>query len=147
MVGRTAGPSVKPRVDAAGLEATPQGRPSAEALTLRCWREHRRPDPVREDRSRLPSALRSWSDQDQDQDQAVAELRDLAGSRPHLLAEHVGVCLGWAEVTASAEAPGLRAQADLCKAAGAPDDLIAHWIETGRQRRRSTRATPYNGGG
>lgn len=83
----------------------------------------------------------------EDQDRAVAELRDLAGSRPHLLAEHTGVCLGWAEVTASAEAPGFRAQADLCKAAGAPDDLIAHWIETGRQRRRSTRATPYTGGG
>jgi hypothetical protein len=83
----------------------------------------------------------------EDPDQAVAELRDLAGGRPDLLAQHAGVRLGWAQAAASAEAPGLRAEAELCKQAGAPAGLIEPWIETGRQRRFSARATPYTGGG
>ena len=83
----------------------------------------------------------------EDRDQAVAELRELADNKLHLLAEHAGVCLGWAEAGASAEAPGLRAEAELCKKAGAPPDLVEQWIETGRDRRRSVRATPYTGGG
>lgn len=33
-----------------------------------------------------------------DIDSAVAELRELAGHRPGLLAEHAGACLGLAEV-------------------------------------------------
>jgi hypothetical protein len=81
----------------------------------------------------------------EDQDQAEAELRQLAGTRPDLLAQHAGICLGWAELTAPAETTGLQAEADLCKAAGAPAALIEQWIETGRHRRRSARATPHTG--
>ena len=50
------------------------------------------------------------------------------------------------ELTAPAETSGLRAEADLCKAAGAPTGLIEQWIETGRHHRRSARATSHTGG-
>ena len=78
----------------------------------------------------------------EDQDQAVAELQ--AFNRPDLLAQHGGLALGRAMV-GGAQAPGFRAEAMLCRAAGAPSDLIGNWVETGRQRARSVRTTPYTG--
>lgn len=78
----------------------------------------------------------------EDQDQAVADLQ--AFNRPDLLAQHGGLALGRAMVS-SAQAPGFRAEAMLCRAAGAPADLVENWVETGRQRARSVRATPYTG--
>jgi hypothetical protein len=80
----------------------------------------------------------------EDQDQAVAELRAFA--RPDLLAEHAGVSLGWADAGTETQAPGFRAEAELCRAAGAPADIIEQWIEAGRARCRAANATPYTGG-
>jgi hypothetical protein len=54
----------------------------------------------------------------EDQDQAVAELRAFA--RPDLLAQHAGLALGRAPVDA-VQAPGYRAEAELCRAAGADE--------------------------
>jgi hypothetical protein len=81
----------------------------------------------------------------EDQDQAVAELQAIAGDKLDRLAEHAGVCLGWAEVVTPAEGPLFRAEAEPCRAAGAPADLVENWIETGRQRARSARRRPYTG--
>lgn len=46
-----------------------------------------------------------------DLDQAVAELQEVAGDGPDLLAEHAGVCLGWVEVVAPDLARRCRAEA------------------------------------
>ena len=81
----------------------------------------------------------------EDQDQAVAELQALAGDKLDLLAEHAGVCLGWAEVVTPAEVPSFRAEAELCRAAGADETAIGQWIKTGRQRAEQTRQQPYTG--
>lgn len=75
----------------------------------------------------------------------MAELRELAGDRPDLLAQHAGVCLGWAEHGAPAEAPSFRAEAELCKAAGADEAQILPWVETGRGRAEQARQRPYTG--
>jgi hypothetical protein len=56
------------------------------------------------------------------EDQAVAELQ--AFNRPDLLAEHAGNCLGWAQAGRAAQAPGYRAEAELCRAAGADEAAI-----------------------
>jgi hypothetical protein len=68
----------------------------------------------------------------EDQDQAVAELRAFA--RPDLLAQHAGLALGRAQAGRAAEAPGYRAEAELCRAAGADEAAIGQWIVLGRQR-------------
>jgi hypothetical protein len=78
----------------------------------------------------------------EDQDQAVAELQ--AFKRPDLLSQHAGVALGWAELN-SAQAPGYRAEADLCVLAGADPDEIGQWIEIGRKRAEQGRQRPYTG--
>lgn len=78
-----------------------------------------------------------------DLDAAIAELREIAGSRPDLLAEHAGVCLGWAQDDTPAEAPCFQAEAELCRTAGAPADLIEKWISVGRERVGGSRQAPY----
>ena len=80
-----------------------------------------------------------------DLDQAVAELHALAGDRLDLLAEHAGVCLGWAEAVAPILAARFRAEADLCIAAGADPEKIRQWIPVGRERAEAAMQTPYMG--
>ncbi len=80
-----------------------------------------------------------------DLDAAVAELRELAGHRPDLLAEVAGVALGMAEVGLIALAPKHRAEAKLCIAAGAGPSDVQKWIEVGRKRAAQARMTPYTG--
>jgi hypothetical protein len=76
---------------------------------------------------------------------AVAELQELAGGRPDLLAEHAGVCLGWVQHGTPAEAPCFRAEADLCIAAGADETQIPAWVEVGCRRAAQFRLAPYTG--
>jgi hypothetical protein len=78
-----------------------------------------------------------------DVDTGVAELQALAGDRPDLLAEHAGVCLGWASVGQSIQAACFRAEAELCRASGAPSDLIEKWIAVGRERAGASQQAPY----
>jgi hypothetical protein len=78
-------------------------------------------------------------------DAAVAELREVAGDRPDLLAEHAGLCLGWAEAVMPFLASRFRAEADLCIVAGADPDKIRQWIPVGQQRAEAARQRPYTG--
>ena len=77
---------------------------------------------------------------------AVADLQEVAGDRPDLLAEHAGVCLGWAEAGAPILASRFRAEADLCIVAGADPEKIKQWIPVGRERAEAAMQTPYTGG-
>ena len=77
-----------------------------------------------------------------DMEQAVAELREVAGHRPDLLAELAGVSLGLAEGSITSLAPRYRAEAELARAAGADESQIEQWIEIGRNRAGQARLTP-----
>ena len=70
---------------------------------------------------------------------AVAELRELAGHRPDLLAEHAGVCMGMAEIGQDILRPQLRAEAELAIAAGAVPSDVQKWVEVGRKRAEQAR--------
>jgi hypothetical protein len=76
---------------------------------------------------------------------AVGELLELAGHRPDLLAEHAGVCLGYAQEGPGLLAPMYRAEAEICVLAGADESLIPGWIEVGRRRALDAKAVPYTG--
>jgi len=66
---------------------------------------------------------------------AVAELRELAGRRPDLLAEEAGLQLGTAEGRMDEE--WRRRIAGLCIAAGADTSQIEPWVQVGRERARA----------
>ena len=80
-----------------------------------------------------------------DLEAAVAELREIAGDRPDLLAELAGVALGLAEEGPPLLAPRFRAEAELARAAGADESLIAQWIEVGKRRAEAMKNAPYTG--
>jgi hypothetical protein len=74
---------------------------------------------------------------------AVAELRELAGHRPDLLAHRAGTAIGFGE--SQYDAVVYRLIADLCIKAGADPAQIPGWIEVGRQRAELARQVPYTG--
>jgi hypothetical protein len=86
-----------------------------------------------------------WGALDEDETAAaVAELRQVAADRPDLLAEVAGISLGAAERKGPEyEALG-QAVADLCRAAGAYEDLIPQWIEEGRRRAEDAARPPFS---
>ena len=63
---------------------------------------------------------------------AVAELREIAGDRPDLLAEQAGILLGFHE--GGLDEPRANATASFCIAAGADQGLIPRWVKVGRER-------------
>ena len=72
-----------------------------------------------------------------DIDDAVAELRALGNGRSDLLAEQAGVMAGaW---TARVETGDYLLAAALLVLAGADHDLIAEWVEVGRERASTPR--------
>jgi hypothetical protein len=73
---------------------------------------------------------------------AVAELREVAGDRPDLLAETAGILIGASE--GRLDEPRSRAATQLCIAAGADESLIAGWIEEGRRRAEARRMPPFS---
>jgi hypothetical protein len=73
---------------------------------------------------------------------AVAELQEVVGDRLDLLAEHAGLCLGWAEAVAPITASRFRTEADLCIVAGADPEKIKQWIPVGRERAEAAMQTP-----
>jgi hypothetical protein len=75
---------------------------------------------------------------------AGAELREVAGDRPDLLAEVAGILLGASE--GRVDEPRARAAARLCIAAGADESLIPGWAEEGRRRVEAARHPPFSGG-
>lgn len=74
---------------------------------------------------------------------AVAELRELAGHRPDLLAHRAGTAIGFGE--SQYDAVVYRLIADLCIKAGADPAQIPGWVEVGRQRAELARQVPYTG--
>jgi hypothetical protein len=75
---------------------------------------------------------------------AVAELREAAGGRADLLAEHAGIALGFGGKV-GLDAARSRQIAELYIAAGADETLIEQWIKVGRQRAAVAAAMPYLG--
>ena len=69
----------------------------------------------------------------------MAELRELAGGRPDLLAEMAGI-FGTSE--GEPNEPRARQAAALCRKAGAAPKAIPAWIEEGRRRRAAATRPP-----
>ncbi len=90
------------------------------------------------------AAQRNARDRAVTAEQAVAEIRELAGHRPDLLAQCAGLALGCSEGQLDAEV--YRKMADLCIAAGADESLIDGWIAEGRARSAQAREMPNTGG-
>jgi len=75
----------------------------------------------------------------------AAELRELAGDRPDLLAEVAGIALGASEGKGPEYGARSQAVAGLCRLAGADEDAIPRWVEEGR-RRAASALPPFSGG-
>jgi hypothetical protein len=73
---------------------------------------------------------------------ALAELRQVAGDRPDLLAEVAGILMGASE--GRLDEPRSRAAAQLCIAAGADESLVPGWVEEGRRRAEFRRHPPFS---
>jgi hypothetical protein len=73
---------------------------------------------------------------------AAAELREVAGARPDLLAEEAGILLRFHE--GGLDEPRARSAAQLLIAAGADESLITGWIEEGRRRAGLRRHPPFS---
>jgi hypothetical protein len=73
---------------------------------------------------------------------AVAELREVAGDRPDLLAEEAGIMLGYYEDDLGE--PQAQAAAHFLIAAGADEDLIPKWTDEGRRRAEARRMPPFS---
>jgi hypothetical protein len=78
---------------------------------------------------------------------AVAELCEITGSRddgPALLAQKAGLAIGTAESEGLEYQARAQVIADLCRLAGADQDLIPGWIEEGRRRAETARLPPFS---
>lgn len=73
---------------------------------------------------------------------AAAELREVAGDRPDLLAEEAGIQLGFYE--GGLDEPRAKAAAQLLIAAGADESLIPGWIDEGRRRAEIRHRPPFS---
>ena len=76
---------------------------------------------------------------------AVAELREVAGDRPDLLAEVAGIGLGFHE--GGLDEPRAKAAAQVLIAAGADESLIPRWIDEGRRRAEIRHRPPVSNPG
>lgn len=74
---------------------------------------------------------------------AVADLHELAGGRPDLLAEEAGIAL--AVSLGRLDEEWCRRIAHLCIAAGADEAAIPRWIEVGLRRAEAAEQVPYTG--
>jgi hypothetical protein len=90
------------------------------------------------------AAQRNARDRTVTTDQAVAEIRELAGDRPDLLAQCAGLALGCGESLLDADV--YRRAADLCILAGADESLMGDWIAVGRSRAAEATARPNTTG-
>ena len=73
---------------------------------------------------------------------AIAELREIAGDRPDLLAEQAGILLGFHE--GGLDEPRAKAAASFCIAAGADQGLIPRWVKVGRERAELPGRPPFS---
>jgi hypothetical protein len=73
----------------------------------------------------------------------AAELRQVAGDRPDLLAEVAGLAIGTAEIKGREYQARGHAVTELCRLAGADEQAIPAWIEEGK-RRVGARRPPHS---
>ena len=74
----------------------------------------------------------------------AAELRQVAAGRNDLLAQEAGIELGFAESRGDQERNRAEQIARLCRLAGADEELVPQWIETGRRRAEERRMPPFS---
>ena len=72
----------------------------------------------------------------------AAELREIGGDRPDLLAEVAGISLGAAEGKRPEDAAEAQAIAELCRLAGTGVDQIPQRAEEGRRRAEAAQRKP-----
>jgi hypothetical protein len=72
----------------------------------------------------------------------AAELREIAGDRPDLLAEVAGLAVGTAEGKGPEYAARAQAIAELCRLVGAYEQEILAWVEEGKRRVGARRMPP-----
>jgi hypothetical protein len=75
-------------------------------------------------------------------DAGAAELREISAGRSDLLAETAGLALGTSESRGEEYRAQAHAVAELCRLAGADENLIPQWIEEGRCRAEARRHPP-----
>jgi hypothetical protein len=90
----------------------------------------------------LPGGMPAGAPAENEIAAAVAELREVAGDRPDLLAEEAGIQLGFHE--GGLDEPRAKAAAQLLIAAGADESLIPQWAEQGRRRAEAARLPPFS---
>ena len=74
----------------------------------------------------------------------AAELREIAGNRPDLLAQTAGLALGASEDKGREYQRQGQAVAELCRLAGAGEALIPGWIDEGKRRAEASRMPPFS---
>ncbi len=89
----------------------------------------------------------AWRDGERDREEAVAALRRVSVGRADLLAEHAGLCLGFALAEPEPQAALRRLEAELCIEAGADPGLLPVWRQTGYFRALADRQDPGRPGG
>ena len=75
----------------------------------------------------------------------AAELQEVAGDDAGLLAETAGLALGTAEGKGPEYQVRGEAVAELCRMAGADEDLIPQWTEEGPRRAEAAGRPPFSG--
>jgi hypothetical protein len=108
--------------------------------------DHRGPGPDRLTVAELTGAARRparWRELTGAETVAVvAELREIAAGRADLLAEVAGLLIGFHE--GGPEEPRARSAAQMCRLAGADEDLIPQWAKEGRRRAEAARLPPFS---
>jgi hypothetical protein len=111
-------------------------------------RDHRGSDPDRLIAARLAGAAQRharWGGLTEAQKAAgAAELTEVAGGRSDLLAQVAGLALGTTESKGDEYRARGQATAELCRLAGADEDLIPQWTEEGRRRAEAARLPPFS---
>jgi hypothetical protein len=109
------------------------------------------PDSARLVAARLSGALQrhaNWHQLTESETAAaVAELQRIIGGRddgPALLAEEAGLALGTAENKGEEYRRRAQTIAELCRLAGADEDLIPRWVEEGRRRAEAAGLPPFS---
>ena len=74
----------------------------------------------------------------------AAELRQIAGNRPDLLAQTAGLALGASDDKGREYQRQGQAVAQLCRLAVLDEALIPGWIEEGKRRAEAARPPPFS---
>jgi hypothetical protein len=119
------------------------------SILYRVGQDHRRVEPDRLTVAALTGAAQrhaGWGNPTESETAAaVAELEEILAGRddgPVLLAEVAGILLGFGE--GQLDEAKAKSAAELCRLAGADEDLIARWIKEGRKRAANAALPPFS---